>query len=107
MTYETLVVETNTAGIGVLTLNRPGKLNALTDLMFTELHAAVRSWRPATRCARSSLAGSGRGFCAGLDLDLAAELPTHADNPLLCASAAMGCSDRSIALYPDSDYRRG
>jgi enoyl-CoA hydratase/carnithine racemase len=28
MTYETLAVETNPAGIGVLTLNRPGKLNA-------------------------------------------------------------------------------
>ena len=42
MTYETVAVETNPADIAVLTLNRPGKLNALTDLMFTELHAAVR-----------------------------------------------------------------
>ncbi len=45
MTCEPLVVETNSAGVAVavLTLNWPGKLNALTDLMFTELHAAVQS----------------------------------------------------------------
>ena len=76
MTYETVAVKTNPAGIAVLTLNRPGKLNALTDLMFTELHAAVRELETRDDVRAIILTGSGRGFCAGLDLDLAAELPT-------------------------------
>ena len=75
MTYETLVVETNGAGLAILTLNRPGKLNALTDLMFTELHAAVQSLETRDDVRAIILTGSGRGFCAGLDLDLAAQLP--------------------------------
>ena len=75
MTYETLVVEANSAGVAVLTLNRPGKLNALTDMMFTELHAAVQSLKTRDDVRVIILTGSGRGFCAGLDLDLAAQLP--------------------------------
>lgn len=65
MTYETLVVETNSAGVAVLTLNRPGKLNALTDMMFTELHAAVQSLEIRDDVRVIILTGSGRGFCAG------------------------------------------
>jgi len=75
MTYETLVMQSSPAGIAMLTLNRPGKLNALTDLMFTELHDAVRSLETRDDVRAIILTGSGRGFCAGLDLDLAAKLP--------------------------------
>jgi enoyl-CoA hydratase/carnithine racemase len=75
MTYETLLMETSSAGIATLTLNRPGKLNALTELMFTELHAALQSLETREDVRVVILTGAGRGFCAGLDLDLAAELP--------------------------------
>jgi enoyl-CoA hydratase len=75
MTYETLTIGTNPTGIAVLTLNRPRKFNALTDLMFTELHAAIQALETRDDVRAIILTGSGRGFCAGLDLDLAAELP--------------------------------
>jgi enoyl-CoA hydratase len=75
MTYETLTIETNPTGIAVLTLNRPAKLNALTDLMFAELHAAIQALETRNDVRAVVLTGSGRGFCAGLDLDLATELP--------------------------------
>lgn len=75
MTYETLAVQDSASGVAVVTLNRPGKLNALTDAMFTELHDAVRSLAARDEVRAVVLTGSGRGFCAGLDLDLAAELP--------------------------------
>ena len=67
-------VSTPTAGIALVTLDRPDKLNALTDEMFSELEATVRTL--ADQGARAIvLTGAGRAFCAGLDLDLAGRLP--------------------------------
>lgn len=56
--------------VATLTLNRPEKLNALSDTMVDELFAALDA------IARSTarvvvLTGAGRGFCAGFDLSLA------------------------------------
>jgi 2-(1,2-epoxy-1,2-dihydrophenyl)acetyl-CoA isomerase len=55
-------------GIGTLTLNRPDRLNAVTDAMLDEIALTLRGWSidPAVRCV--VMAGAGRGFCAGHDL---------------------------------------
>jgi enoyl-CoA hydratase/carnithine racemase len=55
-------------GVADLALNRPEKLNALSDELFVELHDAVTQLAgdPALRAV--VLSGNGRGFCAGLDL---------------------------------------
>ena len=52
----------------VLTLNRPERLNAISREMLGELSAKLveANKDPDTRCV--VLTGSGRGFCAGLDL---------------------------------------
>jgi enoyl-CoA hydratase/carnithine racemase len=65
-------VTVSAAGAGVvqtLTLNRPTKLNALTRQTFVELRAHLGEFAesPDVRCL--VLQGSGRAFCAGLDLD--------------------------------------
>ena len=54
--------------IGTLTLNRPDRLNAVTDAMLDEIALTLRGWSidPAVRCV--VMAGAGRGFCAGHDL---------------------------------------
>ena len=59
-------------GIVTLLLNRPEKLNALSDQMIDEFFASLDD------IARSSarvvvISGAGRGFCAGFDLSLAGE----------------------------------
>lgn len=56
--------------VATLILNRPEKLNALSDDMVAEIFRAL------SRVAESSasvlvLSGAGRGFCAGFDLSLA------------------------------------
>jgi 2-(1,2-epoxy-1,2-dihydrophenyl)acetyl-CoA isomerase len=53
---------------GELVLNRPDKLNAVSDRMVTELHARLDE---AERAGVRALVmrGGGRGFCAGRDLD--------------------------------------
>lgn len=65
MQYETITYsETN--GLGVITLNRPEVMNALSTQMRAELTHAVKE---AGKTARALvLTGAGRAFCSGQDL---------------------------------------
>ena len=51
-----------------LTLNRPGKLNALSEPLIAELREAVQRARDDTGIKVVVLAGAGRAFSAGYDL---------------------------------------
>src|SRR5690349_19204276 len=64
------------SSITVLTLNRPDRLNALTDELIDALHAALDAADADPDCQVVVLTGAGRGFCAGFDLssDTAAQL---------------------------------
>jgi enoyl-CoA hydratase/carnithine racemase len=55
-------------GVGVVTLNRPDRLNALDSTTIDEFdHLVERSWNdPAVRCLL--ITGAGRGFCSGADV---------------------------------------
>jgi enoyl-CoA hydratase/carnithine racemase len=65
---EPLVIREDDGGRATLTLNRPDKLNALTPAVFTELRAHLEHLRTSdVGCI--VLAGAGRAFCAGNDLD--------------------------------------
>jgi enoyl-CoA hydratase/carnithine racemase len=55
-------------GIALLTLNRPEKLNALSFDLVEELHESLDQIAADNGCRVVVLSGSGRGFCAGLDL---------------------------------------
>lgn len=74
MTYENIKF-TQDQGVAVLTFNRPESLNSFN----TEMHAEVRDVMkqvkkdPAIRCL--VITGSGRGFCAGQDLNDRAVAP--------------------------------
>lgn len=64
------VVEVSTprAGIALVTLNRPDKLNAMTSEMVQKLHDTLESIGRNRDIRVVVLTGAGRGFCAGLDL---------------------------------------
>jgi 2-(1,2-epoxy-1,2-dihydrophenyl)acetyl-CoA isomerase len=72
-TLEVLVkssVTTEVAGgVGTITLNRPERLNAFDAEMLRELLAATRAMVEDDAIRAILLTGSGRGFCAGADLD--------------------------------------
>lgn len=71
MTYGT-VLFTNSGGIARLTLNRPDRLNSFT----VEMHEEVANALDALEDARVLvLTGTGRGFCAGQDLNDRAVAP--------------------------------
>jgi enoyl-CoA hydratase len=62
-------LSTPTAGVMLITLNRPGRLNALTAPLVAEFSAALDSVAADDRCRIVVLTGAGRGFSAGLDLE--------------------------------------
>lgn len=76
MNYQTILTVSN-AGVARITLNRPERMNAFTQLMHDELRAAIAS--VANDGSRVLvITGAGRGFCAGQDLNDRAVAPGEA-----------------------------
>lgn len=65
MTYETILFDA-ADGVARITLNRPDRLNSFTRAMHGELRDALAKLGDARVVV---LTGSGRGFCAGQDLN--------------------------------------
>jgi enoyl-CoA hydratase len=64
----TLLVDRPGDGVVRITLHRPDRLNAMNAELVADLHDAVSDVAVDTSCRVVVLTGSGRGFCAGLDL---------------------------------------
>jgi enoyl-CoA hydratase/carnithine racemase len=67
-TMTTMTLDQPVDGVLVATLNRPDRLNAMTNQMFDELDQLVQAHRFSDLRALI-LTGAGRAFCAGFDLD--------------------------------------
>lgn len=67
MDYKEILVEVQDH-IAVVTLNRPQKLNAYTDLMGDELTHAYESLGKREDVRVIIMTGAGRGFCSGADV---------------------------------------
>jgi len=65
-----VLVELRGDGVGIVTLNRPEKLNALTADFLADLERALRELGGAADCRAVVLHGAGRAFCAGMDLNI-------------------------------------
>ncbi len=67
MTYEQILFEID-ENIGIMTLNRPDRLNAWTYTMSAELTDAIESCNDNPDVGAMVITGAGRGFCAGADI---------------------------------------
>ena len=67
MEYQTIIVERKNS-IGVITLNRPDKLNSITLPMAKGLNSALLEMGADDEVNVIIIRGEGRAFCAGLDL---------------------------------------
>jgi enoyl-CoA hydratase/carnithine racemase len=74
-TYETLLLSEPEPGIVVVTLNRPDRYNAMTNVMFDELERIALALDDEPTCRVVVLTGAGRAFCSGYDLADADDLP--------------------------------
>jgi len=66
--FETLRFDLQPNGLGIISLNRPEKLNAMSFQMFADLHKIFDHLMVNLDCRVVILAAKGRAFCAGLDL---------------------------------------
>jgi enoyl-CoA hydratase len=67
MEFENVLVETD-GPVATITLNRPEKLNALSDALRQDLHDALVALNPGDRVRVIRIKGAGRAFCPGYDL---------------------------------------
>ena len=74
MSYNTIQFELND-GVAVLTLDRPDALNSFNTEMHAEVRDALKTVRKDSSIRCLLLTGSGRGFCAGQDLNDRAVAP--------------------------------
>lgn len=68
MTYATITFSTPEPGIGLLTLNRPDRLNAISLEMLDDLKRLFAEIRDDDALRVLVITGEGRGYCAGADL---------------------------------------
>ncbi|MFQ5407114.1 MAG: enoyl-CoA hydratase/isomerase family protein [Anaerolineales bacterium] len=66
--YETVLVD-HSDSILTITLNRPERLNALTDTVAREIVALLKQAARADEIRCLVITGAGKGFCAGQDLE--------------------------------------
>jgi enoyl-CoA hydratase len=72
-TYETNLVETPVAGVGLVRLNRPQALNALNAQLTDETFTAIEAFDADPSIGCIILTGSDRVFAAGEDIKMMAE----------------------------------
>lgn len=67
MAHEQILTETR-GRVGIITLNRPERLNAFTGVMQSEIQAQVREWNADDSIGAILITGAGRAFSAGADV---------------------------------------
>ena len=67
MAFKTLQIEKD-AGVGIITLNRPDKKNAMNPALHEEMTAALADLRYDDEVVVLVITGAGNAFCAGMDL---------------------------------------
>lgn len=73
MTYETILTSI-IDNVGILSFNRPDRLNALTPQMFYEIADAIEAF-PEQGARAILIKAEGKGFCSGTDLQAGGGLP--------------------------------
>jgi enoyl-CoA hydratase len=110
MPEPTLLIDEPQPGVRLLTLNRPGKRNAIDRELFSELIDAITALDAEDTVRVAILTGSGSAFCAGVDLadvgdrDLLAERRRTGVNP---PAALLACATPVIAAVNGASVAGG
>lgn len=99
--YEDITYEV-TGHVGLITLNRPDKLNAWTAAMEKSIKQALAAAVADDTVRVIVFTGAGRGFCAGADMDLLQSIkPTKWEDRELAQATREETFDFSSGLGPD------
>lgn len=69
MEFQAIKVQEGPDGIGIITLNRPDKRNAVSILMRQEISTCLENWKELSSIGAVIFTGAGSAFTAGFDLD--------------------------------------
>src|SRR6266705_5519726 len=101
MNYEHILVEEED-GVGIVTLNRPDKLNAMNRRLVSELHDAVQRFDADDAVGCIVLTGAGRAFSAGGDIhEQLADDVRYSDEELDRMRTRRGYLDISMSKKPN------
>ena len=101
MNYEYILVEVED-GVGMITLNRPDKLNAMNRRLVSELHDAVQRFDADDAVGCIVLTGAGRAFSAGGDIhEQLADDVRYSDEELDRMRTRRGYLDISMSKKPN------
>lgn len=79
MAFQTIIIQVRPDRIGIITLNRPEKRNALSTLMRQELITVLAEWNQSDAIGAVIIIGAGTIFSGGLDLDELKQLGNFAE----------------------------
>jgi methylglutaconyl-CoA hydratase len=99
MEYQTIQL-TSDGGIATITLNRPEKRNAISFQLVTELLSALVEIERSSESQVAILTGTGKAFCAGLDLEELKSLLGKSQQQNLEDSARMAQLFRRLYDFP-------
>jgi enoyl-CoA hydratase len=100
MSYETVRFEEVEAAVGLVTLNRPHRLNAMNLTMVDDLHRLLGLLEGEEDIRVLIITGEGRGFCAGADLKEAAQRWTGTQRERSAANHLVYVQRRYSSLIP-------
>jgi enoyl-CoA hydratase len=107
MGYEHILVDIED-GVGIITLNRPEKLNAMNRRLVGELHDAVQRFDADDGVGCIVLTGAGRAFSAGGDIHEQLEDDRrHSDEELDRMRTRRGYLDISMSKKPNIGMMNG
>ena len=86
--------------VATITLNRPDKLNAWTEIMEREVRAAMMEADRDERVRAIVLTGEGRGFCAGADMSLLKDAAEHGVAGRIQQARAPGDFEQKYSYFP-------
>jgi methylglutaconyl-CoA hydratase len=92
--FETLTLEF-TGQLATLTLNRPDKRNAINSRMVSELQSALDEIENG-RTRVAIITGTGKAFCAGMDLEMLSDIANQSSNENMEDSRRMAKMFRRI-----------
>lgn len=95
MRFETIAAEVKGDAVGRLTLHRPEKLNALNSAMRREISTCLAAWAHDAGVGAVVIAGAGRAFSAGFDVEEFADAARHEE--ILASSTAF---HRDVWAFP-------
>ena len=95
--YETILVDTDDAGVATITFNRPERMNAFNLQMDREFHAALHGLDADEAVRAIVITGAGKAFCSGIDLERGADTfgaDYHAEHDATLGVDADSLADR-------------